>query len=103
MSRACVDNAPHWLGITPTHAKYAGLQAWLETMPKEVQALAAEWSFGAGLRFEDGVYYVCGYTLEGVVVSPLCPQCYGDDAAAEDPRVALLDPVKLRSRIKRHS
>lgn len=102
MTRACIDDLAHTNGVTPQHPAFAQMQAWLQQQPQKVQFIAAEFNYGLSMRFADGRYFVCGYIEDGVLVSPLCPQCHGDDAAAQHPGVLMLDPAKLREFVARH-
>lgn len=101
--RSCIDDIQHSNGVVPSHSVYADYLAWLQSQPQSIQDLAAEFNYGLCMRFKDGRYWVCGYTVEaGVAVSPFCPQCHGDEAANQHPGVLLLDPAILREKIAKH-
>lgn len=102
LARNCIGGIEHADGVTPKHSAWNALQEWLKLQPQAVQFMAAEWNYGMLLRFNDGVFWVAGYIPEGVFVSPLCPQCHGDQAAAAHPGGMMLDPVKLRSYLQKH-
>lgn len=98
----CIGGIEHAQGVTPKHSAWKAMQEWIEQQPQAVQFIAAEWNYGLLLRFHDGVFWVAGYIPEGVLVSPLCPQCHGDTTAANHPGAMMLDPAKLRSYLSKH-
>lgn len=100
--RPCIDDLEHTNGVGPKHSVYPDYMAWLQTHPQCIQDLAAEFNYGLCMRFKDGRYWVCGYIPDGILVSPLCPQCHGDEAANQHTGALMLEPAKLREMIAKH-
>lgn len=100
--RPCIDDVQHSNGVGPKHSVYAVYLVWLQVQPQPVQDLAAEFNYGLCMRFKDGRYWVCGYIPDGIQVSPLCPQCHGDEAANQHAGTLMMDPAKLREMIAKH-
>lgn len=100
--RPCVDDVEHSNGVGPKHPVYIAYQQWLLEQPQAVQDLAAEFNYGLCMRFKDGRKWIVGYIPDGIHVSPLCPQCHGDEAANQHAGTMMLDPAKLREMIEKH-
>lgn len=107
---ACIDPLEHSRGVVPGTSNWEGISEFLLSADPAVQQIAAEFPYGMRVAFIDGVRFVVGYTHchehqhVSLLMSPMCPQCHGSEAAADDAVVSMFDPAKLRASVagKRH-